>query len=93
VTHTEEMSSVWGYATGVEGKLIPTVQSYWTSFIRTKDPNTYKLSSAPAWAPFGTAMARLHFPNDPKNVGMEVVDPAQKDRCHYYKVISNMIGQ
>lgn len=93
MTHTEEMSSIWGSATGVEGKLIPTIQSYWTSFIRTKDPNTYKLPSAPAWAPFGPAMARLHFPNDPKNVGMEVVDPVQKDRCHYYRVISNMIGQ
>lgn len=48
--HIEEVISIWGTATDLyEMAMIPTVQSYWTGFIRTSDPNTFRLSGSPVW--------------------------------------------
>lgn len=57
--HTVEMSAIWGprnvpgapasYSTTVNAAIVPIMQDYWTSFIRTYDPNVYKANNAPDW--------------------------------------------
>ena len=92
VTHVAELSSVFGTSTGQEAALIPAIQGYWMSFIRSKNPNTYRHPGTPEWTVFGKNETRVHFPNDPAQVGMETVDAGQHDRCQYYSDIGNMIG-
>ncbi|PMD13702.1 alpha/beta-hydrolase [Hyaloscypha hepaticicola] len=88
VVHTAELQSIWGTSNAPDNVSIPTIQAYWTSFIRTKDPNTYKLKSSPEWMTFNsTGMGRLHFPNDPTNVTMESVPADQRARCAFFQSI------
>ncbi|KFY13202.1 hypothetical protein V492_03426 [Pseudogymnoascus sp. VKM F-4246] len=82
--HAASMYSIFNITTGMAGELNPIIQAYWTSFIRTKNPNTHRLKGTPEWGNFGTAMEQLHFPIDPKNVSMVAVGAAEKARCHYY---------
>ena len=94
VPHTDESGSIWGTAGAPESALNPTIQAYWTSFIRTKDPNTHKLKSAPTWGKWDAAgMHRLHFVNDPTQVAMETVPADQKERCSYLSSIGGILGQ
>ena len=90
--HAATMYSIWDIATGKGAELNPTIQAYWTSFIRTKTPNTYRLPGAAEWNTFGTAMEQIYFPNDPRNVSMVAVGVDEKTRCHYYSTIASLIG-
>ncbi|KFY87700.1 hypothetical protein V500_06825 [Pseudogymnoascus sp. VKM F-4518 (FW-2643)] len=90
--HASTMYSIWNITTGQAAELNPAIQAYWASFIRTKNPNTYRLSGTPEWGTFGTAMERLHFPTDPKNLSMEAVGAGEKTRCDYFSSIANLIG-
>jgi carboxylesterase type B len=93
-THTAEVEPIWGAAKSApDTSLTPIISSYWASFIRSKDPNKFRAPGAPEWKTFGSEANRIHFPNDPKQVGMTTVDKGQLDRCQYYSVIGNMIGQ
>jgi hypothetical protein len=92
VTHVAEVSSIWGGGTAQEKRLDPIIESYWTSFIRSKDPNTYRKAGTPEWNVWGTSKSRLHFPNDPIKVGMVNIDPGQNTRCEYFSVIGNIVG-
>jgi len=94
VTHTSEVPSIWGSSSAPDNALIPTIQAYWASFIRTKDPNTYRLKSAPEWTTFNsTGMERIHFPKDPSNVSMEVVPSDQQERCTFWSNIGAGLEQ
>lgn len=94
VTHTAEVQSIWGTSDAPDNALIPTIQAYWTSFIRTKNPNTYKLKSASEWTTFNaTGMGRIHFPNDPLNVTMETVPTDQRARCAFFNSIGPSLKQ
>ncbi|ELR02396.1 hypothetical protein VC83_02545 [Pseudogymnoascus destructans] len=90
--HAATMYSIWNIATGKGAELNPTIQAYWTSFIRTKNPNHYRLPGTAEWGTFGTAMDRMDFRNDPQNVSMEAVGASERTRCHYYSTIGNLIG-
>lgn len=94
VTHTAEAGSIWGTANAPESALTPIVQAYWASFIRSGDPNTYKLSSAPTWGVFNqSSMQRIHFPNDVKSVAMESVPADQATRCQFMSGIGPSLQQ
>ncbi|KAG4437930.1 hypothetical protein IFR05_006600 [Cadophora sp. M221] len=94
VTHAVTTASIWGTSTAPDSALTPTIQAYWTSFIRSKDPNTYKLATAPKWETFGTAdFKRVLFANDVKKVAMESVPVDQMTRCKYLSEIGASIGQ
>ncbi|TVY64341.1 Lipase [Lachnellula suecica] len=91
VYHTSENSLLWGDATNPLGIVF---QMYWISFIRSKDPNTYKLPSAPEWTTFdGVTMGRILFPDDPMGVKMEMVPVDQQTRCVYLSSIGAGVGQ
>lgn len=92
VTHTADLTSIWGTSVPPEKELIPTIQSYWTSFIRTYNPNTYRLKDAPEWKPFSAdSMLRLHFVTA-ANVSMEAVDSEQWQRCSWLQGESRALG-
>ncbi|KAH9205844.1 Alpha/Beta hydrolase protein [Leptodontidium sp. 2 PMI_412] len=97
VTHTAGVAPTWGlYLPGSpEANISPYIQSYITSFIRTSgNPNLYRLKGSPEWTRYSEQNAkRMHFPNDPYEVGMESVTSGQKKKCGYLSSISPVIGQ
>jgi len=114
VPHTVEIAAIWGpehvhscpssfRAGGTNAWVVPLIQSYWTSFIRTLDPNVYRLEVAPIWEPFtsvagaaaddqATPQNRLLF-NTSDTTDMEVVDTAKRGACMYFSSIGVDIRQ
>ncbi|PBP16733.1 triacylglycerol lipase-like protein [Diplocarpon rosae] len=98
VPHAVESASIWGSSGAPDNVLTPLIQAYWTSFIRTYNPNTHKLDSAPTWETFGSGLvdgngSRLHIPNQPELVSMGHPPPEQITRCVYLSGIGASIAQ
>jgi carboxylesterase type B len=91
VQHTAESGFIWGDS---DNELTPIIQGYWTSFIRSKDPNMYRKQGTPEWTTFdGNNMQRILFPNEASKVGMESVPSDQRARCAYLNGIGADVGQ
>lgn len=105
VTHTVEVSAVWGPENtnggapdsyqqgGVNYGIVAPTQAYWTSFIRTYNPNTYKLASSPRWEQWSgdNYYRRLKFQTN--STMMEMVPEAQQERCAYLSSVAVGLGQ
>ncbi|KAL8943394.1 MAG: hypothetical protein Q9216_001103 [Gyalolechia sp. 2 TL-2023] len=95
--HVAELNAIWGapagsppsYKTG-NANMIPVLQQYWISFIRTMDPNRYRLEGTPEWEEWGArgfegegeVGRRILFQSgEGKKTEMENVDQKQWDRC------------
>ncbi|KAF5020625.1 hypothetical protein F66182_7332 [Fusarium sp. NRRL 66182] len=59
--------------------MVPIVQNYWLSFVRTFDPNTHRHKDAPRWENWGDDQRRLMFGLG--NNTMERVDERERERC------------
>jgi cholinesterase len=100
--HTIETSAIWGpkYVShvppasysNINAPIVPLMQGYWTSFIRTYDPNTHRANGAPEWRPFTAyGMKRIFIrTNETK---METVPQDQRERCAYLAGIAVSIQQ
>ncbi|EPE31258.1 alpha/beta-Hydrolase [Glarea lozoyensis ATCC 20868] len=101
VTHVAEGGAVWGSykKEDPESALQPIIQSYWTSFIRSHDPNTHRLKDAPEWLGYtegedsSGANRRMLFVNDPKKVAIETIIGLLQKRCKFWHSIGAKIGQ
>ncbi|OCT52861.1 putative triacylglycerol lipase [Cladophialophora carrionii] len=114
VPHTAELSAIWGpantngaapasYQKG-EGNdwIVPLMQSYWVSFIKTLDPNSLRAKGSPRWEEFmptdaqddsGSAdWSRMLF-DTAETTAMEDVGTAVRTRCQYLNSIGLAIRQ
>jgi carboxylesterase type B len=104
VTHTVEINAIWGpeylngapasyLPGGVNAHVVPVVQGYWTSFIRAKDPNTFRKRGTPVWEAWteDNAFRALRFGTN--ETGMEDVDAGQRQRCEYLSGIGEALRQ
>ena len=62
--------------------------AYWISFIRSGNPNTYKLPGSPTWNSFSNGNARIVLqqgpdgdPAHPSGSFLEAESDAERDRC------------
>lgn len=104
VPHTVEVHAVFGPENtgggpasyrpgGLNAHIVPVVQAYWTSFIRTFDPNAHRLDGAAEWQTWnGTGQRRLLFQTG-GNTEMEVVSEESRRRCKYLSDIGAAIKQ
>lgn len=98
VPHIAETNALWGpentggapasYFT-TNAPIVPIVQGYWTSFMRSFNPNTHRAPGSPVWEPFGIQMARLKIQTNATE--MEVVPLDQRQRCEFLNGISVQI--
>ncbi|KAL9595650.1 MAG: hypothetical protein Q9219_006318 [cf. Caloplaca sp. 3 TL-2023] len=95
--HVAELNAIWGAPGGApasykttNANMIPVLQHYWVSFIRSFDPNRYRLKGTPEWQEWsargfdgnGQQGTRILFQNDGgKKTEMETVGPEQWKRC------------
>ncbi|EJU04779.1 alpha/beta-hydrolase [Dacryopinax primogenitus] len=105
VPHTIEINAIWGpynvapgsapasyYPGQSNAAIIPIIQGYWTSFIRTYNPNIYRLAGSPEWVQWNAwAKDRLLFQTNA--TAMEIVDYGQQARCAYLQSIGVLTQQ
>ncbi|KAJ5915380.1 hypothetical protein N7466_011313 [Penicillium verhagenii] len=103
-SHTVEVNAIWGpdyvstnppdsYYTS-NAAIVPVMQGYWTSFIRSLNPNTHRDSSSPTWRNWGEgsdAYKRIFLRTN--QTKMETVPAKQQERCNYLISIGVELGQ
>jgi cholinesterase len=106
VPHVTEFYPLWGpdyagagsplsyYPNGTNALVSPIMQAYWTSFIRTFDPNTYRYPGSAVWQPVGCArnQSRMLFGTGGTTI-MEGVDAQKRAQCDYLQGIGLAIDQ
>ncbi|KAI0810878.1 triacylglycerol lipase [Irpex lacteus] len=99
VPHTVESVAIWGPNSGITApasysttnkNIFPIMQGYWTSFIRTFNPNNHRAPGTPEWVPFDGERRILLETNTTR---IEVIDPAQKEHCEFFWSIAQGIRQ
>ncbi|KAL4752663.1 hypothetical protein BDW72DRAFT_61178 [Aspergillus terricola var. indicus] len=97
VYHVVELNAIWGpdniwwsdtisqpppdsYYT-FNAPIIPVMQGYWTSFIRSFDPNKHRYRGSPRWETWGK-QERLFVRTG--ETRMERVPADQRERCEYF---------
>lgn len=113
VPHTVELNAIFGpsnvpagsapasyYPGQSNARVVPVIQAYWTSFIRTFDPNAYKLEGAARWEGYygqgrgrGQVVPQRLLFNTGGETVMERVDAGQRARCAYLQSIGASIKQ
>ncbi|KAI0689780.1 triacylglycerol lipase [Cytidiella melzeri] len=97
--HTVEVVAIWGTNSGAtvpasylttNKNIIPIMQGYWTSFIRTLNPNTFRAPGAPEWEAFNGNNRILLETNTTR---METISPEQQEHCDFFWQIGRAIGQ
>ncbi|KAG5658830.1 hypothetical protein KAF25_007383 [Fusarium avenaceum] len=71
--------------------MVPIVQNYWISFVRSFDPNTHRDEDAPQWETWGDDQNRLVF--ELNNNTMESVGKGQRERCQAWLDLSDSTKQ
>ena len=105
VPHTIELSAIFGpnntngkapesyYPGGVNAEAVPVIQGYWTSFIRSFDPNKYRYPGSASWVPWTDRnQERLLFETG-GSTKMEKIDAGLRQRCDYWASIGESIRQ
>ncbi|KAI1195409.1 vacuolar triacylglycerol lipase [Nemania serpens] len=104
VPHTVEVNAIFGpdnvpgapasyFPGGANAAVVPVIQAYWTSFIRSFDPNKYRLNGSAQWDTFHPdAPTRLLFETG-GNTTMETVDDGVRSRCSYFHSIGAAVRQ
>ncbi|PPJ52249.1 hypothetical protein CBER1_10523 [Cercospora berteroae] len=111
VKHTVEVHAIFGPENtrggapdsyrvgGVNEGVTPVTQGYWTSFIRTLDPNKKRVAGTPKWEEWtGTALngqdgKRLRFERNLNATEMESPPAIQQERCAYFSSIGLSVKQ
>ncbi|KAI0689779.1 triacylglycerol lipase [Cytidiella melzeri] len=97
--HTIELVAIWGTNSGApvpasylttNKNIIPIMQGYWTSFIRTLNPNTFRAPGAPEWVAFDGNNRILLETNTTR---METIDPVQQSHCNFFWQIATALQQ
>ncbi|KAK7757413.1 hypothetical protein SLS62_000425 [Diatrype stigma] len=104
VPHTVEVNAIFGPDNtgggpdsyrpgGVNAHIVPVIQSYWTSFIQSFDPNTFRLPDTAEWETWnGSSQNRLLFQTG-GNTTMEAVAEDTQRRCKYLTDIGAVLKQ
>lgn len=99
-THTAEQQALFfssgsrpSYQKGQSNaNIVPVLQRYWASFIRSYDPNKHRYKGAPVWQEWTQkGMDRLLF--EVNATTMETVPGPQQERCAYLSGIGPSIRQ
>lgn len=103
VPHTVEVNAIWGpqYVSGdaplsyytTNAPIIPVMQGYWTSFIRSYDPNTHRHPGSPEWEMWGSSGGHRRIFIKTGQTRMESVPVGQRMRCDYLTGIGVTLGQ
>lgn len=99
VPHTVETYAIWGpenvqsaapasyYSNGTNAAVVPVIQGYWTSFVKSFDPNKFRYPGSVEWTAWtSTGQQRVLFQTGGQTE-METVDEDLLARCRYWAEI------
>ncbi|KAI0532169.1 vacuolar triacylglycerol lipase [Xylaria digitata] len=104
VPHTVEVNAIFGpdnvpgapasyFPGGANAAVVPVIQAYWTSFIRSFNPNKYRLNGSAHWDVWSPdSQDRLLFQTGGKTK-METVDDKIQSKCSYFHSIGAAVRQ
>ncbi|TRX96024.1 hypothetical protein FHL15_003166 [Xylaria flabelliformis] len=104
VPHTVEVNAIFGpdnvsgapasyFPNGTNAAIVPVIQAYWTSFIRSFDPNKYRLPGSAQWEIWSPKTKdRLLFGTG-GTTQMELVDADMQAKCNYFYSIGVAVRQ
>ena len=100
VPHTVEVAAIWGpkYVSAPKSyyttnkNIVPVIQGYWLSFIRTYDPNTLRHQGTPEWTRWEVGKNN-RIMLTANSTAMETLGHAQLERCNFLSEISVSIKQ
>ncbi|KAI1121756.1 vacuolar triacylglycerol lipase [Nemania abortiva] len=104
VPHTVEINAIFGPENvpsppasylpgGSNANIVPVIQAYWTSFIRSFDPNKYRLNGTAKWELWTPdTKTRLLFGTG-GTTAMEAVNSTVQTRCSYFNSIGAAVRQ
>ncbi|GJJ13863.1 hypothetical protein Clacol_008120 [Clathrus columnatus] len=81
VSHTSDLSFV--FAPPETSPLTPILQAYYTSFVRTLNPNTLPVKGSIVWPQFNPSKNERILLQS--NLTVETVPQSQRDRCIFWK--------
>ncbi|CAG1964463.1 unnamed protein product [Fusarium graminearum] len=74
---------------GINANTTVVAQGYWTSFIQSYNPNTYKYANAAIWqAYYKSQRQRIVFEVGGRTL-MQNITKTVKDRCDYFNTIAS----
>lgn len=105
VEHTIELNAIFGpsntnggapasyYPGQLNGAIVPVIQGYWASFIRSYNPNTYRVAGSPEWHTQGSSLGAQRMVFETNASAMGLVDALQTRRCNYFWSIGVSLQQ
>ncbi|EYE95935.1 putative triacylglycerol lipase [Aspergillus ruber CBS 135680] len=103
VPHTVDINAVFGpdYISGdapasyrtSNAPIVPVVQGYWTSFIRSLDPNKHRHSRSPEWKGWDSGKGHQRLYIRTGQTKMETVSTSQREKCDYLVSIGEALWQ
>lgn len=72
--------------------VVPLMSGYYHSFVRSLDPNMYRMNGAPEWVSWGSSETRLVIETGGET-SIEDVDRAQRDRCQFWEGLAEVTEQ
>lgn len=100
VTHTIELVAIFGPTNtggvgpksyqrgGINHASVAVIQAYWTSFIRSYDPNTHKKPGTPSWDQWTRSNDNRRLMFQTNNTKMESIPADQEKKCDYLSSIA-----
>ena len=98
VTHTIETNAIFGPTSSSPSNYLPNssfvlaMQGYWTSFIRSKDPNLYRYPGSAVWQQWQPWYAQSVIVNN-NNTAMEPYALDLRIRCAFWNTIGVSLQQ
>lgn len=102
VPHTIEVNAIWAapnadtpasYAPGKpNADIVPEMQAYWTSFVRSLDPSTFKRAQDPAWTKWDAKSRNLILLKT-NATAMQAEDAGEQQSCGYFQQVGPYLQQ
>jgi carboxylesterase type B len=99
VAHCDEAHAIWGpgnggsgatqsyFPGGINANAVNVVQGYWISFIRSYNPNKYRLADTAMWGVYSKASRRRLVFNTGGRTSLESMTLDLQDKCIYLQSI------
>ncbi|KAG9543098.1 carboxylesterase family protein, partial [Aureobasidium melanogenum] len=76
-----------------DASIVPIEMNYYISFVRSLNPNTFKVEQAPIWEPFEGKHGKQRLLLELNDTRMEEVPKAQQDRCAFWYSLAAIDGE
>jgi acetylcholinesterase len=104
VPHTFETPAIFGPPNGncqpetcsydsYNEPIVPVLQDYWISFVKTLNPNTLRDAGSPVWQPWGTGDVARRLKVQTNATEMENVPSDQATRCGFWRRLADDMEQ